>query len=272
MSRTLKALQQIEAKSGRGLPDVEPILPDVESILPGLEAVEQIAEAVEQALALECPEAEEAAPPDLQFARWPVLPTEEHVTAYGELAERVLSQLPPDGPASLMFTSPTDAAGKTELLVSLAAALVERTPRDVLAVDANLRNPSLASRLGVVAEFGLIDVLTAGANWREAVCHTMINGLSVLPGVRYSAPGGRMPEQLDIGPLLEDLGGEYPLVLIDAASLIHGEVAPMAGCCTGAYLVVHLNHTSGRAAAEAVEVIRNCRGRVLGSVVVGPGG
>ena len=264
MGRTLKALQQLEAKSRRVPQDVEapPRQPDGPKPDSPVEAAAAVA-------SCEFPQRRSAAPPDLQPTRWPVQPSEEHTRAYAALAEKVLSQLPSEGPACLMFTSPTDAAGTTELLVSLSAALAERVPGGVLAVDANLRNPSLAGRLGVRASRGFVDVLTAAASWPEVVCNTIVPRLRILPGVEFSAPGGRMPEKLNVGPLLEELCSEYPLVLIDAASLAHREAASLVCHCAGTYLVVRLHHTSRRAAAEAARVIRACEGQLLGCVLLG---
>ena len=42
----------------------------------------------------------------------------------------------------------------------------------------------------------------------------------------------------------------------------------MAGECHGTYLVVRLGGTTRRAAGEAVKVIQDCGGRVLGCVVI----
>ena len=202
------------------------------------------------------------------IARWPVPPTEEHARAYGELADNILAQFPPVGRARLMFTSPGDGEGKTGTLVLLARALAERTTGQVLLVDGNLHKPAVADYLGIEAKGGLADVLAGAASWQQVVWRTEVRGLSVLPGVKSSTPDGRLPERWNLGPLLEELGGVYGLVLIDTASLAHGEVAPISHHCDGTYLVVRLKHTTRRAVAEAARVIQACRGRVLGSVVL----
>lgn len=211
----------------------------------------------------------EVRPPSGRGLQWPGQPTEAHVRAYGELADKLLSQLPSDAGASLLFTSPCDGDGKTGMLVALAAALVERIPGEVLMVDANLRKPALARCLGVEATRGLAHVLVGITHWHQVVRSTAVEGLRVLPGVEFPTPDGRPPGRLDLEPLLKELDGRYRLVLIDTASLAHPEVAPIAGCCTGTYLVVRLGHTTRRAVGEAVDTIRRGGGRLLGSVVLG---
>jgi len=167
-----------------------------------------------------------------------------------------------------MFTSPGDGEGKTGTVVPLAAMLAQRASAEVLLVDGNLHQPALADYLATEPDYGLADVLLGTVAWQQAVCRTVVPRLSVLPGVKFSRRGGRVPARWDLAPLLKELRAEYPWVLIDTASLAHREVAPMARCCTGVYLVVRLGRTARRAIAEAVRVIEDCRGHVLGGVVI----
>ena len=260
MSRMLKALKRIEAEQAYEA-DTRQAPSEDATITAALTQVEEVASLAADELS------------DRTDA-WPGQPTEGHARAYGKLADAVLDSLTPGLPASLMFVSPTDGGGTTGMLVPLAVALAERMaahgmPEGLTAMDANLREPALARGFGVEATQGLADVLTGGAMWQEVVRSTSVPGVSVLPGVRFPGPGGRFPEYLNLGPLLRQLGTTSPLVLIDAASLSNPEVPPMVHCCTGVYLVVRLGHTTARAVEQSVEVIGNCGGRVLGSVLLG---
>ena len=51
----------------------------------------------------------------------------------------------------VMFTSPGDGDGKTDLLMALAPELAKHTTGSVLVVDANFRKPDLTSRLSLPA-------------------------------------------------------------------------------------------------------------------------
>ncbi len=197
---------------------------------------------------------------------------DEHTRAYTKLADNILSQLPSDRPATLMFTSPGDGTGKTGLLVPLATALLERTTGELLVIDGNLHKPGLASRLGVEADRGLADVLLGAANWQQVVRPTVVERLNILPGVEFPATGGRPPQRLNLEPLLEELADHYKLVLIDTASLAYPEVAQMSRYCDGTYLVVRIGHTRRRTVAEAARVLQRCGGRLLGCVVLGKPG
>lgn len=279
MSRMLKALKQLEAGLPRTATSSSPASAGAGE-LGGTEATISAAlQRVESAAAIAAEESAhrcsveagplEAPPAEPPFVRWPGQPTQQHTRQYGKLADGILSGLAADEGAALMFTSPSDHGGTTEMLVPLAAALAGRATGGVLAVDANLRQPALAECLGVESTRGLADVLCGTADWQQVIRETAVSGLSVLPGSRFSGPRGRRPARLNLGPLLKELSGGRRLILVDAASLAHAEVAPMASWCTGVYLVVRLNHTTGRAVAEAVEALSDCGGRVLGSVLLG---
>jgi Mrp family chromosome partitioning ATPase len=285
----LKALKQLEVKSPQPPQASEPVTPEqsdaerqtppdevpqtgVETDRGGTSRDEGVIEAafsrVEIAAAAVGQQLDETAS-DSQAAPWPVRSTRRHAQAYRELAQNVLSQLPTGRPVVLMFTSPSDGEGKTETLASLAAALAERTAERVLLLDGNLHKPDLASCLDVEVTGSLAQVLGGEASWQRVVRRTSVPHLDLLPGAKSPHGGPHPPEQLRLRALLDELRSQYRLVLIDAASLAHAEVAPMAGCCDGTYLVVRLRHTARRELARAAEVIQDCSGHLLGSVVIG---
>ncbi len=200
---------------------------------------------------------------------WPCGPTEEHARAYGHAADNVVAQLTPNRPAVLMFTSPGDAEAKTELLVPLAAALAQRTTGDVLLVDGNLRQPALAGYLGIDCSAGLANVLLGTLSWRQVVRDTAVAGLRFLPGVKLPTSHDDLPRLGSLPALLKELRHEFRLVLLDAASLAHSEVAPMGRDCDGTYLVVQLDHTTRRAARDSLRAIETCGGQLLGSIAIG---
>jgi Mrp family chromosome partitioning ATPase len=188
---------------------------------------------------------------------------------YQHLAGNILSQLPADRPAVLMFTSALDRSGKTTTLARLAEVMSGRAGGEVLAVDANFRWPDLGGRLRAAAGPSIIDVLTGAVPWSDAVQETATPGLKLLPGGRFLPSDCGPPAWLDLGTLLDEIHARYRLVLIDAPSLIHPEVAPLGPYCDGLYLVVRLHQCSRRALREAARAIHQSQGRLLGSIVLG---
>jgi len=287
MGRMLEALKQIEAKSPQVSPagklPPKPLDRPAETVPSCVDALEATLARVEAAAELaatgisdkESPQTHESVgleqPADegLPRVRWPIQPTPEHTWAYAELAERIVSQLPSDGPASLMFTSPSGRCGKTGMLVSLAGAILERTESDVLMLDADFRRPNLAARLGVQSAGSLADVLTGVAGWQQVLRRTVLPRLSLLAGGRFTTRGGQPPRLLNLQPLLAELNEHYRLVLINSSSLTDGEVGPITRYCTGTYLVVRLGQVTRREFREAIDVVEYYGGAVLGSVLLG---
>ncbi len=232
-------------------------------------AVDAALARVESAAAAVCEEHDQAAA-DSPVPSWPIRTSLPHAPAYRNLAENILSQVPPRRPAALLFTSLADGEGTTELLVSLAAALAERIPEGVLLLDGNLQKPDLVRRLGLETTGGLSPALAGATGWQQARRKTSIPHLELLTGSDLPSSGVGPSAPWGFRSLLGELRGHYRLILVDGASLAHPEVAPMAADCDGTYLVVRLRRHTRRHLAAAVGVIRDCRARLLGSVVIGP--
>src|SRR5687767_7136421 len=80
-------------------------------------------------------------------------------------------------------TSPAAGDGKTVTAINLAGALARGSDARVLLIDADLRRPTVATRLGIEYQHGLADALTGGALAIDSLI-TSVDGLpnlSVLP-------------------------------------------------------------------------------------------
>ena len=55
---------------------------------------------------------------------------------YEDMAQYILTQLTPERPAALLFTSPGDGTGQTEMLFSLSKTLVNHRQGQVFVLDA----------------------------------------------------------------------------------------------------------------------------------------
>lgn len=194
--------------------------------------------------------------PEGPLVTWPECDATETASACADAAQRILRQLSPDRPRLVVFTSPDDGDGKTGVLIALAPELAKRTTGNILAVDANFHKPDLTARLNVPANNAIAQP--------ALIYPTNLPRLSVLPapavqGLQRRGLDSRQSEELREG---------WSLVLVDTASLVHPEVAPMTRGCDGVYLVVRLGHTARRAVAEAARLIRAAGGQLLGCLVV----
>jgi Mrp family chromosome partitioning ATPase len=113
------------------------------------------------------------------------------------------------------FTSSRRGDGCTTLLLGVARGLVERDIR-VLLVDADLGDPRLARRLGILPETGWQEVFLRGLPLAESVIHAVHDGLALLPLCESSADGTEEQSPcVDASAAVAALCENYDLVLLD---------------------------------------------------------
>jgi Mrp family chromosome partitioning ATPase len=193
----------------------------------------------------------------------------EEPDVYDEMAQYIMAQITPGQSATLLFTSPTDGAGKTETLFSLSKTLIKHIHEEVLVVDANFYHPDFTRLLGNAFSFALEDILSNPGIWQNAVLPTSLARLSMLPNKGGWQSREKTFNARDWGRLLEQFKTRYKLVLIDASSLAYAQTASIVTQCDGVYLVVRLGYTTPSAVSDAVGVIEQVGGRLLGSIAVG---
>jgi Mrp family chromosome partitioning ATPase len=186
--------------------------------------------------------------------------------AYDELAATILTQIVPERPAALWFTSVEEGIGRTAMVASLAEALARRQSQGVLVVDADFRRPNLATHFGVAGDPGLAGVLDGRVTWEEAIAATAIPSLFVLPAGRSDAA----PTADRLAPLLEQWGRRFRLVLLDAPALGQSQADCLVRHFHGVYLALRLGQTRQRALRRGLQALEAAGGRLLGSILLGP--
>jgi Mrp family chromosome partitioning ATPase len=113
--------------------------------------------------------------------------------------------------------------------LSLALAAVRAGVRTVV-VDADIRRPELASRLGVMPQCGWEDVLSGKTQLNETLIESVEDGLTLLPlNDHGDTRSASISPDLDhhqaahtlvgLAPILDDLRACFDLVLIDCGPL-----------------------------------------------------
>ena len=202
-----------------------------------------------------------------------VAPRSPASEGYRTLATNVrflVSGAPPgSGGTLLVVASAAPREGKSTAAANLAVAAARFGLRVVL-VDADLRNPSVATHFGVDPALGLSNVLAGQADLADAViegCAVDVPGLAIL----VAGPPPPNPAELLAGPragaLWRELRADADLVVVDTAPVL--SVADTLEITGGADLTVLVaRHRASRARhlATAVEQIQQVGGRVAGVV------
>lgn len=167
----------------------------------------------------------------------------------------------------LVVTSASPGEGKTTTLANLAAALAQNGAK-VLAVDGDLRRPTLNQHFGLQKTPGLSDLIVGKAAASQAIQSTRIDGLQVIP-CGYLPPN---PAELLGSPMMkqvmEALRAHYDWVLVDAPPLLAmADAAVLASLAEGVVMVIAAEQATKPAAVRAIEQVRSVGGKITGVVL-----
>jgi polysaccharide biosynthesis transport protein len=166
-----------------------------------------------------------------------------------------------------LVSSANPGEGKTTTTVNLASSLALSGAR-VLAVDADLRRPTMHQHFGVNKAPGLSDLIVGKCQPSEAVQETRFKGLQVLP-CGYVPPN---PAELLASPsmrqILIALRAHYDWVLVDTPPILAMADTPiLASLVDGLVLVTAADVTPRPAVLRAVDQIHKVNGKVVGVVL-----
>jgi succinoglycan biosynthesis transport protein ExoP len=199
----------------------------------------------------------------------------------------------------ILVTSAMPREGKSMTVANLAVALA-RAGRRVLLVDLDLGKPSLQSFFNLGSDRGFTDVVVKRASLNEAIRSIALPGPGPLltdpPGYgrppassgknnngRANAecilnvlPAGTIPPAPDeflesgkVAALLDELSGQFDLVLLDTAPLLPvGDVMALNAQVDGIVVVTRLG-IYRRQLEELDRQLHNCRAPILGFILTG---
>jgi capsular exopolysaccharide synthesis family protein len=169
---------------------------------------------------------------------------------------------------SIAFTSADANDGKSLVALDTAIALAELTPR-VLLVDADLRLPSLHTKLGMGRDPGLSDLLVGTATFAQAVKSTAHSGLDVITAGTKVPNAYALLQSSAFETFLEEARVSYETVILDTPAC--GAVVDASVVCArvdGTVYVVASHETDLGLAERGLIRLRNAGVRnVVGAVL-----
>jgi protein-tyrosine kinase len=162
----------------------------------------------------------------------------------------------------ILVCSPHPGEGKTYCATNLAIALAAERNLEVLLVDADVVKPSVALRLGIDADRGLMDALADPSIKPETlVIKTDIEGLFVLPAGTATALDAEYLASARTGEVLDRLtvGAPDRIIIFDTPpALAASPAAELAAHVGQALLVVRADETSRAALEDAQQLLSAC--------------
>jgi exopolysaccharide transport family protein len=187
--------------------------------------------------------------------------------AYRVIRTNLIFSAPSPKGRLILFGSANPGEGKTTSVANLAASLAQNGAK-VLAVDADLRRPTLHRHFGLEHTPGLSDLVVGRAKAAEVVRPTSVPGLSILP-CGYIPPN---PAELlgsdALRDVLQGLRKKYDWVLVDAPPILAMADTPvLCPFVDGLVLVVWSESSSRPALRRALDQIERVGGKLTGVVL-----
>jgi polysaccharide biosynthesis transport protein len=169
-------------------------------------------------------------------------------------------------PKTLAVTSSVPNDGKSLTATNLAIIMANSGSR-VLLVDADLRKGGLHHRLGLPPGPGLCEVLAEDIGWEQTVVSTRTPNLSLVPRGRTSQRSSELFISNKTEAFLKDAASKYDYVIVDTAPVMAADdVTSLAPHIDGVVFVIRAEHTSGRVARAALDLLYQRQANVLGVV------
>lgn len=168
---------------------------------------------------------------------------------------------------SMVITSSVRGEGKTETAVNLARVLAA-AGESVLLVDADLRAPQVAQRMGLDGALGLSDVLTGRGTLEALTIEAAPGRLTVLPAGTVPPNPSELLGSDAMAHLLTTAERQYDYVLFDAPPLLPVTDSMVLSAQAGGAIVVARSGLVRRPQLEAaVDLLKQGDVTVLGLVL-----
>ena len=167
----------------------------------------------------------------------------------------------------VVVSSSSPGEGKTTTLANLAVSLAQNGAR-VLAIDADLRRPTLHSHFGLEAGEGLAEMLASATPIDPPFRDTEVAGLRLLlSGAIPANPADLLGSEV-LRRLIETERARHDFVLIDAPPILAMADAPvLSTLADGLMMVVWSEHCTRPALKRALEQVRAVGGSLTGVVL-----
>jgi Mrp family chromosome partitioning ATPase len=145
--------------------------------------------------------------------------------SYKMLRTRILQRMRSHGWHKLTVTSPRANAGKTLTSINLAISLAHEPNQEVILVDLDLRNPRVATYLGLDSEFGVADHLTRDVPIEKVLLKPNIPRLYVIPGTKQMENSSELLASPQMRVFTQTLVSSSPstIVIFDLPPLLEAD-------------------------------------------------
>ncbi len=186
--------------------------------------------------------------------------------AYNLLRTNLVFSFPDEGRGNAVgITSAVQSEGKSSTACNTAYALAEAGSK-VLLLEADLRKPTIAGKLGLAKSPGLTNLLVSRESYKDVIQHC-----SLTPGLDVIASGDIPPNPSELlssnrmSELMEELKKAYDYIVIDLPPVtVVSDAAAMSKVLDGVVMVVRAGVSDQQMLSEAMRQLDMVDLRILG--------
>jgi Mrp family chromosome partitioning ATPase len=187
---------------------------------------------------------------------------------YRALLAGLTGQAPCRDAQVLLLTAPTSGTGATTVLLNLAITRARLTGKAVAVVDANLRRPAVAERLGLPSGPGLREVAIHRLPLSTALRETAQAGLMALTAGEATSVAGSGPASEAVRAVIQQLRSQFDWIVVDTPSWDGGpDMVTLGSACDAVYLVLRPTDVDSPVVNELGRLIPHL-GTCLGGYIV----
>ena len=168
---------------------------------------------------------------------------------------------------TILVTSAGAQEGKTTVVAN-AAAVLARAGNNVVAVDADVREPALHAAFGLPGTMGLLDVLRGGVPLESAIQSVEPGRLSVLTTGAIRGEAHELLGSRQMATVLAELEAAFDAVIVDSPPFLPlSDTAIMAGAVRQVLVVISRGQSRRDAVGRMFNELARIEANVVGVVV-----
>lgn len=189
--------------------------------------------------------------------------------AFRQIRTNLLFSGPASQRRSILVTSPAPEDGRTTVVMNLAASMAQ-AGRRVLVVDANFRQPAIASLFPDVPKAGLSSALVGQANWKDVIAPTGVANCDVIAAGPLPPNPAELLGSDAMRQLISEMTAEYDEVLFDGSpAMVVADACVLSTQVDGVILVIRAGENSSGIVAKSVDQLNRIGAHIIGAVLQG---
>ena len=188
------------------------------------------------------------------------------IEAYYSVRASLALATPHGFPRSLAVFSTQAGEGKSTTVLALAAIL-SRTGKRVLIIDADMRSPSVHTLAGVANEHGLSNLLAGSDDFASLIVDCQLKGVSILPAGPMPPSAAELLSSERLELIVRRLEKDFDHLIIDSPPVLGLADAPLlARVVEGSIFVIASSETSLASARRALVRVKQAQNQIFGAV------